>query len=173
MLVFISDGKPSDKLPLHQVRRLNAVTRLAQKLKLRLNFLGMGIGASGSDFEQLRLLVETAEDNGAEGQFTHAGLNPTSLSTTLSSVAMAMTTTRNDLLSKNDRVKKTEKSYTMRKKKSENDGLVPFRRECKSVSRWLYDRRNTYPWREVEFINQHSCGFDIEEDPFGKVCRLI
>ena len=176
MLVFISDGKPSDTLPEHQVRRQNAMTRLAQKLKSKLTFLGMGIGASGSDFEQLQLLVNIAEEYDAEGQFNHAGLNPASLSTSLSSMATSMTTTRNDLLSKKDgKQTKTEKKYTMRKKKSENHGLVQFRRETKGVSRWLYDssRETSYPWKQVDFFNRNSAGFDIEQDPFGKVCYSI
>ncbi|KAL7544470.1 hypothetical protein ACHAWF_007852 [Thalassiosira exigua] len=168
MLVFISDGKPSDKLPEHKQRRESAVLRLALELKSKLTFFGMGIGASGSDFQQLELLVKTAEEWGAEGQFIHAGLNPASLSTSLSSMATSMTTTRNDLLSKKDgRREKTEKQYTM-KKKSENHDLVPFRRETNGVSRWLYDPSVDYPWREVSFFNKQTQGFDMEKDPFGK-----
>lgn len=170
MLVFISDGKPSDKLPEHQSRRTQSVTRLARKLKSKLTFFGMGIGASGSDFDELKLLVNIAEANGSEGQFNHAGLNPASLSTSLSSVATSMTTTRNDLLSTREKAPKTEKSYTMRKKNSDIQGLVPFRRETQSVSRWLYDPNMgaAYPWRKVAFFNNSSAGFDIETDPFGK-----
>lgn len=71
MLVLISDGKPSDTLFLHQVQRLDIVTRLATMLTSKLTFYGMGVGASGSDFEQLQLLVERAIECGAEGQFNH------------------------------------------------------------------------------------------------------
>jgi hypothetical protein len=71
MLVLISDGKPSDTLFVHQVQRLDIVTRLATMLTSKLTFYGMGVGASGSDFEQLQLLVERAIECGAEGQFNH------------------------------------------------------------------------------------------------------
>lgn len=43
--------------------------------------------ASGSDFGQLQLLVDTAIECGAEAQFNHAGLNPATLSVTFSSIA--------------------------------------------------------------------------------------
>ncbi|KAL7539511.1 hypothetical protein ACHAXR_009359, partial [Thalassiosira sp. AJA248-18] len=171
MLVLISDGKPSDKLPEHQRRRLTAITRLSQKLKKKLTVFGMGIGASGSDFEQLELLVDTAEECGAEGTFNHAGLNPASLSTSLSSMAMSMTTTRNDLLSTKDgkHAKKTEKTLHNEEKELRGFYLVPlFRKETKGVSRWLYDPRTSYPWRQVNFFNHSSAGFDIELHPFGK-----
>ena len=169
MIVMISDGRPSDKLPYHELRRTQAVKRLAQRLKSKLTFFGMGIGASGQDFEQLELLVNTAEENGAEGQFNHAGLNPAALSTSLSSIAISMTTTRNDLLSTKDgKETKTEKSYTMRKKRSESQGGVPIRREITGVKRFLYDPRKSYPWREVGFFNHGTAGFDMEKDPFGR-----
>lgn len=174
MLLFLSDGKPSDKLPDHQTRRLQSITRLAQKLKSKLTFYGMGIGSSGSDFEQLQLLVNTAEVYGSEGQFNHAGLNPASLSTSFSSIATSMTTTRNDLRSTKDDGKKTktEKSYTMRQKKTEVNAMVPFRRETTAVSRWLHDSSLAYPWRKVNFFNNECTGLEIEKDPFGKVCLL-
>jgi len=157
-LLFISDGKPSDKLPEHQTRRLHAITRVAGKLKSNLTFLGMGIGSSGTDFEQMELLVKTAEQHGAVGHFNHAGLNPVSLSTSLSSIATTMTATRNDLRSTRDDEKqtKTEKTYVMRKKKSETNSIIPFRRETTYVSRFLYTQHSTnrhYPWRKVPFID--------------------
>lgn len=170
MLLLISDGKPSDKSPEHETRRMNCITRLAVELKSKLTFLGMGIGASGSDFDQLELLVETAKQYGAEGHFNHAGLNPAALSTTLSSMATSMTTTRHDLLSTKDgKQAKTEKMYTMRQRKSDSSALVPIRRETKSVSRWLYDPSTFYPWRQVDFFDKKCSGFEVETDPIGKV----
>ena len=96
-----------------------------------------------------------------------------SLSTSFSSLATTMTTTRNELLSTKDKKQtKREKTYTMRKQKGGNHGLVPFRRETKGVSRWLYDPSmgTTFPWRKVDFVNCNSVrGFDLEHDPFGVV----
>ncbi|KAL3766417.1 hypothetical protein ACHAW5_008654 [Stephanodiscus triporus] len=172
MLVLVSDGKPSDKLPEHEVRRKHAISCLAQKLKSKLTVFGMGIGASGSDFEQLQLLVDTAKENGAEGQFNHAGLSPASLSASFSSVATSMTTTRDGLFSTKDvKQTKTEKSYTMRQKNSERTNrIVPTWREIDSVSRWLYDgdTSRSSPWRRVEFFNRDCVGFEMEKNPFGK-----
>eukprot|EP00804_Cyclotella_cryptica_P009618 CCRYP_006297-RA/>CCRYP_006297-RA protein AED:0.02 eAED:0.02 QI:639/1/1/1/1/1/3/1106/413 len=97
MLVFISDGKPSDSLPEEKTRRRQIMIQLARKLKSKLTFLGMGIGSSGSDFEQMELLAKVTELHGGEGTFVHAGLNPASISSCLSLMATSMTTTRNDL----------------------------------------------------------------------------
>jgi hypothetical protein len=61
---------------------------------LKLTIQGMGLGVA-SDFEQLKLLVNTAILYGAQGQFNYAGLNPASISSTLSSIATSMTTSWN------------------------------------------------------------------------------
>ncbi len=172
MLVFVSDGKPSDKLPVHEVRRKYAISDLAQKLKSKLTVFGMGIGASGSDFEQLQLLVDAAKEYGAGGQFNHAGLNPASLSTSFNSIATSMTTTRNELCSTKDvKQTKTERMYTMRQKNSVSiNQKVKTWRTTASVSRWLYDpTKSSYPWRQVEFFNRDCVGFEMEKNPFGKV----
>ncbi len=43
MLVFVSDGKPCDKLPVHEVRQKYAISGLTWKLKSKLAVFGMGI----------------------------------------------------------------------------------------------------------------------------------
>eukprot|EP00985_Skeletonema_marinoi_P016532 scaffold8922_cov219-Skeletonema_marinoi.AAC.11 len=167
MLVLLSDGSPSDQKPGDQMRRRDAVCRLSQRLKSKLTVYGMGIGAMGSDFEQLKYLVDAATEHGAEGQFNHAGLSPAELSTTFHTMATTMTTTRTELLSNKTKRTKTEKRYTMRKSYNDVD-LVPLRRETKNVSRWRYDNRTQPPWKKVEFLNSDARGFEVAQDPFGK-----
>lgn len=170
MLLFLSDGKPSDCSRKDEDMRKNVIVRLAQKLKEKLTVYGMGIGAVGSDFDQLRSLADNAEENGAQGRFTHAGLNPASLSTSFSTLASSMTSTRIDLRSVVDEEQsKTEKNYTMKRKKIEHDIDVPFRRETRLVSRHVYDPNgSSNVWPRVDFFNSNCAGFDIEKDPFGK-----
>ena len=171
-LVFISDGKPSDKLPFDKMMREEIMIRLAN-LKSKLSFLGMGIGSSGSDFIEMEQLANNVTQNGRDntaGTFIHAGLNPASISTCLSSVATSMTTTRNDLLSAAERnTPKTEKIYTMRNK-NDKKCQVQIRRQTHGVKRFRYDPTYhwDYPWREIEFINADASGFEVEKDPFGK-----
>ena len=167
-LVLISDGKPSDTLPEHEEMRLNIVTCIAKMLKSKLIVCGMGIGACGSDFEQLKMLVDKAIEHGSEGQFNHAGLNPANLSTTFSSIATSMTTKRNDLCSiTGEKLNKTEKSYQMRQKKQVNVEYA-MQKETSLVRRSVYDHKND-DWKEVDFLNHDSGGFAIEKNPFGKV----
>lgn len=90
-IVFISDGRPSDKHPDLKERRINSMVRLA-KLDGRVSFLGMGIGESGSDFTELQLLADTISFHGGDGSFVHAGLIPASISSTLTTAATSMTT---------------------------------------------------------------------------------
>ena len=171
MLLFLSDGKPSDCLLKDEDMRKNVIVRLAQKLKTKLTVYGMGIGAVGSDFDQLRSLADIAERHGAQGRFIHAGLNPASLSASFSTLATSMTSTRNDLRSVVDgEQSKTEKNYTMKRKKLEHDIDAPFRRETRLVSRHVYDPNSSSSnlWPRVDFFNSNCAGFDIEKDPFGK-----
>lgn len=167
MLVLLSDGAPSDKRDEDKIRRRNAVCRLSQRLQSKLTLVGMGIGPIGSDFQQLKSLVDTAKDQGSDGQFIHAGLSSAAISTTLSTMAASMTTTRTELLSTKPKRPRTEKRFNMRK--SYNDvELVPLRREAKNVSRYRYDSRNRHPWRKVEFLNRDADGFEVAQEPFGK-----
>ena len=115
----------------------------------------------------MQLLADIVTSCDAEGEFVHAGLNATSISTTLTSVATSLTAARNDLLSKRDqKTPKTEKVYTMKHK---NCGKVQVRRETNSVTRYLYDTElsDSYPWRKVNFINNGATGFEMEKNPFG------
>jgi hypothetical protein len=177
MLLFVSDGKPSDDHPRYSAMRHGIVARLAQKLRSKLTFIGMGIGATGSDFEQLQMLVDVAKAHGAEGQFNHAGLNTATLSNNFSSIATSMTTIRNDLRSTTgQQVTKTEKSYSMRQKESEDiSDLIPFRRETNDVCRYKYSldsEAKEFSWKSVSFVDNRCAGFDIDKDPFGKVCHV-
>lgn len=170
-LVFLSDGKPSDNLPAQKFERKKTAAFIAHNLKSKLTFLGMGIGAAGSDFTEMKELTDLVTSYGANGTFVHAGLNPTCISTTFSSIATSMTTTRNDLLSKVDKkATKTEKLYTMKKKSRERGQVQEVRRETDGVVRYLYDHLGSviYPWRAVDFINNDASGFEVEKDPFGK-----
>jgi hypothetical protein len=165
LLMFISDGKPSDKHPHQKERRTHSMVRLA-KLQSKLTFIGVGIGASGSDFLEMKALTDTVSCLGANGSFVHAGLNPISISSTLSSVATSMTTLRNDLLTNTQSATKIEKVYTMKKKDCQD---VPLHRERDEVVRFVYDPRlQDDPWRAVGFINWEASGFEFEEYPFAK-----
>jgi hypothetical protein len=167
MLVLLSDGAPSDKRDEDKIRRRNAVCRLSQRLKSKLTVYGMGIGPVGSDFQQLKSLVDAAKEQGSEGQFIHAGLSSAELSTTFSTMATSMSTTRTELLSTKPKRPRTEKRFNMRKNYNDVE-LVPLRRETKNVSRYRYDSRNRHPWRKIEFLNRDADGFEVAQEPFGK-----
>ncbi len=177
MLIFISDGRPSDCKPKDEASRESIIARIGSRLKSKLTVQGMGLGVA-SDFEQLKLLVNTAKLYGAQGQFNHAGLNPAALSSTLSSIATSMTTTRNEFCSVTGmKVNKTEKNFVMKQKDDKN---CPFRIESKSIARYRYNSEDAIPsrdgpvhWKKINFFNKACAGFFIEKDPFGKVCTAL
>jgi hypothetical protein len=175
MLIFISDGRPSDSKPEDEQSRESIIARIAYRLKSKLTVQGMGLGVA-SDFEQLKRMVDTAKLFGAQGQFNHAGLNPASMSSTLSSIATSMTTTRNELCSITGmKLNKTEKNFIMKQKDNKN---CDYRIESRSIARYKYVSRrkqeplSTDPWEKLNFHNRECAGFFIETDPFGKVTAL-
>jgi len=169
-IVFLSDGKPSDKTDADEWGRLEVVGRLSSQLGDKLTVYGMGIGARGAEFDHLQTLTGAADDFGSQGQFTHAGLSSASLSTAFSSIATSVTTTRTELLTAKDGGKeKTKKQYTLVRKRSDAKARGTQSRFAeKGVSRWKYDPSKTdYPWTEKGFLNQNTVGFEVELDPFG------
>lgn len=173
MLVFLSDGKPSDKSCSDEYNRQLLVRSLTEKLGQKLTFCAMGLGASGADFVALKKMVDTATDHGAEGTFNHAGLSSAELSSLFSSMSSAMTSTRTELLTsdKDASGKKEEKVYTMRNNETPLK-VWPSKRHIISVSSYRFDsglyKRREYPWRNVPLKTKVSVGFEVEESAFGK-----
>ena len=172
MLVLLSDGRPSDLRKGAEAKRRAVLSELATSLGSKLTVFGMGIGAIGSEFDELNALVTIAKDRGStDSQFVHAGLSTASISTAFSSMATSMTTTRTALLTVSEGKQKTEKAYTLRAK----DGLStqrPSRQITRTVSRWKYDREKgketSKPWSRQKFKDPKATGFEVEIQPFAK-----
>jgi hypothetical protein len=171
-VVLLSDGKPSDRLPEESSARESIISHIASILKDKLTFCTIGLGASDSDFGTLSSMVTAATVEGAEGKFEFAQLSAAKLSETFSSLSTTMTATRMEMLSV-----KADPGKELKKIQLRDDRLLQTERRLKrytqSVSRWRYDhekydRRHKYPWTEIDFMNRNACGFEMEEDPFGK-----
>ncbi|KAL3760866.1 hypothetical protein ACHAWU_009467, partial [Discostella pseudostelligera] len=119
------------------------------------------------------LSITTAKLYGAQGQFNHAGLNPTSMSSTLSSIATSMTTTRNELCSvTGEKLNKMEKNFVMKQKDNKH---CSYRIESKLIARYRYISEfaikrpgDSEHWRKISFFNKACAGLFIEKDPLGK-----
>jgi len=169
MLVIFSDGKPSDKSPEECLLREQIIMDLSISLSDKLTVFGMGIGPTGSEFDSMSDLIQTARVFGAnkDSQFTHAGLSSARISDAFSSLATSATSTRTELLTKSDDVERPDKNFTMREKVS-HSGTWPSTRFVTEVKRYHYDPSLDYPWRLGDFRNATASGFDIEDNPFGK-----
>ena len=179
-LILLSDGKPSDNEAYEKIERISEIDLLSTELKDKFTFLGMGIGADGSDFTEIKKLSRAAETHGGKGEFKHAGLSAANLGDGFSKIASSMSTVRSGLLSKTDSEAKREdeakivvplkkrQSFT----KSRNDsflvleGVSRFRFQ---IEQWEIDRDMERSWLEIEFQERtRSTGFMMDNIPFGK-----
>lgn len=173
-VVFVSDGKPSDKDPLCIELQESILTKLATELKENFGFFAIGLGESDTDFDALDRLAKVVEANGSSGTFKFSNLSCFKLGEELSSAAKKATSSRVEKLSKGrERAPRQEKDVQLRGKFVPNSERT-FARYTGGVSRWRYDHskykdsNEDWPWVEVDFKNGSSVGFDMEKNPFGK-----
>lgn len=172
MLIFLSDGKPSDSTAVDNGLRLRILIRLASKLQSKLTFCAMGLGRTKTDFQSLIQMAAAVEEVGGSGTCEYAQLSAAKLSQAFTSMASSVTTTRNEMLSvhsNNESAKK--KNVTLRGKHVSQDErrFIPYKTD---VSRWRFDhkkfRAREYPWSSASFKNKSAIGFEIEDKPFGE-----
>jgi len=183
MLLFLSDGKPSDNDPVDSLAQHQIITELSETLGAKLTFYAMGVGKSRGNFTALQELVRTSERCGAQGQFVHAGLSSAVLSSTFGDISRTMTETRTELLGI-EKVNKVQKEYTLQEKGSSvGKDIDVFRcyikenhiKRC-AFNKARYELNPEMPWEEIPFKN--SCtedvtGFEMETWPFGAGAERI
>ena len=107
-LFFLSDGKPSDRVPSGTFfggDSLGAmismmgkrIDSLASRFGRRLSVITVGFAGPGEDFRVLQKLAERPKQFGSLGLFHPAQLNPDALGTALSSLTSTLTATRTEL----------------------------------------------------------------------------
>ena len=173
-LVFLSDGKPSDKDPLFMLMQYQILEGLAGDLKESFSFHAIGLGQSGADFQAMQHLAMTVQACGSTGTFVYSDLSCITLGDAFSSIATSVTATRTEKLSANGipKAPREEKNVQLRSKYIPSSQRK-FKRYASGISRWEYDHaqyrsRNNWPWTKIGFRNSGAVGFDIERDPFGK-----
>ena len=172
-IIFLSDGKPSDKDNYASQLRSKLLMEIAQKLKSNLLFHCIGLGASASDFQALRAMSSTITIFGGQGTFSFSELSTAQLSAAFTSASTSMTATRTEKMSIGEEAPKREKKDVHLRSKSIPRGKRNFIRQMNKISRWGFDhekdrQRNSSPWHRTSFKNRGAVGFDIEADPFGK-----
>jgi len=172
-LIFLSDGKPSDRHVDDTALRYDILSQLALRLRTKLSFCAVGLGASSSDFSTLADMISYVKSFGAEGTFEYAQLSTAKLSQAFSSMASSMTATRTEMLSVHDKDTKKKKNILLRDKHIPQEERR-FKHFSQQVSRWRYDHskfeQRLYPWRKGKFKNRDrdANSFDIEDKPFGE-----
>lgn len=114
-LLFLSDGRPSDRVKDQRltgmvlperltIKMQESIQKLAGRFGRRLTVRTVGIGSSASnysksidDFVLLKQMAEHSQLFGCEGHFIHASLRPEALGLALSSLATSLTKTRTEL----------------------------------------------------------------------------
>lgn len=109
-LLFLSDGRPSDRLPpgpgapaaKYEALVRPTIEELASRVGRRLTLGAVGFGPATEDFSVLRAMVAEAAEYGACAQFTQASLGGDRdgvplLASAFSSVSASLTSTRTEL----------------------------------------------------------------------------
>ena len=110
-LFFLSDGKPSDKVPrgvarsvgssdpvaLHSAVMGERIDDLASRFGRRLTVICVGFAAPSEDFRILENLAARPAEFGSMGRFFAARLNPEALGTAFSSITSSLNATKTEL----------------------------------------------------------------------------
>eukprot|EP00854_Cymbomonas_tetramitiformis_P012116 gene12116-14317_t len=111
MLVFLSDGKPSDRLPTNAQLNLGSrsmscryrllvearISILASQFGRRLTVATIGFGPTKEDFSVLDAMAAASEDYGSVGIFQAPSLTVESLGGAMSSLTLSLTETKTEL----------------------------------------------------------------------------
>jgi hypothetical protein len=147
-LVFLSDGKPSDVDSCTE--RVDIVRILALYLKDKLTVFCMGLGASGSDFLQLKILPSLATQFGARGEFNHAGLCAANLGRGFSAISSTMSSLRDGLLSLtlgNTEEKDDREVIALKNRQSLAKSRSDCRRFVNGIKRYTFNQKK---WEKFE-----------------------
>ena len=108
LLLFLSDGRPSDKVPAggdgflsirekHRKMCAEFVSSIASMYGRRLTFGAIGFGPATEDFSVLRDMAVAVEDFGAKGDFSMPSLSSESLATSITALSRSLSTTKTEL----------------------------------------------------------------------------
>ena len=177
-LILLSDGKPSDIKGRQRIDGNSVISCLSDGLKDKFTFFGMGIGANGSDFSELKILSSTAESHGSKGEFIHAGLSAANLGDGFSKISSSMSTVRSGLLSTIDfeaeKVDEAKIVVPLKERQSFSKSMVNSWKMSSNVSRWQFnlaawEDKCENVWYEVKMLNvKKAVGFMMDNVPFGK-----
>lgn len=107
LLLFFSDGRPSDRLPKgdpytspsdkFKIQMSGRVGSLASRLGRRLTVAVIGFSKPQEDFSVLREMARVCKDYGAGGIFQNPDLNSTALRLAVSTVSATLTATKTEM----------------------------------------------------------------------------
>ena len=176
-IVFLSDGKPSDRTEYDSLNRKRLVKNLFEVVPAScVSFHAIGLGNSTQhEFGELEAMVNIVKARGGQGTFSFAQVSSCAmLSEAFSTASQSTTTTRTGMLAGADGQSANVKMKDVQLRKR----YIPsserrFNRFAIEVTRWKYDHgayksRSKLPWKQVGFKNSTAVGFDMEVDPFGK-----
>ena len=175
-IVFLSDGKPSDKTDYDSLNRQRLVENLFEIVPAScVSFHAIGLGNSTQhEFGELEAMVNIVKARGGQGTFTFSQASSCAmLSEAFSTVSQSTTATRTEMLAGADGQSSNVKMKDVQLRKR----YIPsserrFNRFTNEVTRWKYDheayKASKLPWKQVGFKNSTAVAFDMEVDPFGK-----
>jgi hypothetical protein len=176
-IIFLSDGRPSDRTDDDNFSRLLLLSSMATRLKsnFRLHTIGLG-NADNEDFSQLKAMSSwvNGQSCGSEATFAHSQLSTAELGAAFSSISTSMTATRTEAMSGSTMTPRVKKDVQLRSNSTPRAERMFQVYHDSDASRWRYDhtqddgRQSSWPWKQLNFKNKTATGFDQESEPFGK-----
>ena len=146
-LMFISDGKPSDRGNFAE-----RVGDLASTFGRRLSFLAIGLGIPGEeDFSVLKEMAQAATHYGCRSHFTAPDLNQMSLSNILSSLATSLTCSRTEMTELGSGTKRFVKEVERERCDAADDRFITSEWKVYGPSTHRAKRGNVLRVREWDF----------------------
>jgi len=177
LLFFLSDGKPSDKLPkgiassgsakLHGIVQ-QRIDRLASSFGRRLTVSTVGFADPGQDFSILELIATRSAQFGSVGKFHGANLSAESLSMAFASLSTSLTATKLEL-SDSDHTAFRQVRDVRREARdtADDDSLSGEWYQYHGGSRLKYSVKDR-DWLESAFQTPNSVGVAFRKCYFGE-----
>lgn len=182
-LFFLSDGKPSDKLPRgsdssKSTRVMTSlvsarIDALASRFGRRLSVTTFGFAGEGEQFDVLEGMASRPTQFGSMGRFHATGLSLESLSSAFSSLALSNTVTRTELTALDSSVQRPVRDVRREARDTADEtrlgsNWLAYRRaagELEPRTRWSVETKR---WVDSPYLSSTTVGVAMRQKYFGE-----
>ena len=186
LLLFLSDGKPSDRLPkgtlvntseYHRHEACDRIGEIASRFGRRLTVGTIGFGDQSEDFSILQSMAARTAEYGSTGVHSTSGLNSSALTSAISSLTDSLTATKTEMTAcagspqRIVRDVKREAQDTLDEKKLSDNWFVY---HAEGHKRWSLEQNK---WLDIpsteDLVAMRKCYFGEGAERIVKKFRLL